>query len=88
MSDVPIQIRNPEIVRAIRQLAAEKRLPITDVVGEVVRAELSRIEAVRGAEVQRRLSKIRDAVERFNALPVVGPLLTDDDLYDEDGLPK
>jgi len=38
--------------------------------------------------VQRRLAAVRDIVERFNALPVVGPLLTDADIYDEDGLPK
>ena len=88
MNDVPIQIRNPDVVRAIRQLAAEKRLPITEVVGEAVNAELSRITAGREAEVQRRLAAVRAIVERFNALPVVGPLLTDDDLYDEDGLPK
>lgn len=88
MNDVPIQIRNPDVVRAIRQLAAERRQPITEVIGEVVNAELSRIKAGRGAEVQRRLAAIQDAVERFNALPVIGPLLTDDDLYDEDGLPK
>jgi hypothetical protein len=88
MNDVPIQIRNPDVVRAIRQLAAEKGQPITDVIGQVVNAELSRIEAGREVEVQRRLAAVRDIVERFNALPVVGPLLTDDDLYDEDGLPK
>jgi hypothetical protein len=88
MNDVPIQIRNPDVIRAIRQLAAEKRLPITEVVGEAVNAELSRIGTSRKAEVQRRLAAIADAVERFNALPVVGPMLTDEDLYDEDGLPK
>jgi hypothetical protein len=88
MNDVPIQIRNPDVVRAIRQLAAEKRLPITEVVGEVVSAELSRMERERQTRVQRRIAAINAAVEQFNALPVLGPPLTDDDLYDEDGLPK
>jgi hypothetical protein len=45
-------------------------------------------EIVDEAEVERRLRVIRELVTQFNALPVVGPLLTDDDLYDEDGLPK
>jgi hypothetical protein len=40
------------------------------------------------AEVERRIAAARDIVARFNALPVVGPLLTDEDLYDEEGLPK
>jgi hypothetical protein len=88
MNDAPIQIRNPEVVRALRRLAAKKGKPITDTVGELVGAELSRIDRVDDAEVQRRLKAARRIVAEFNALPVVGPLLTDDDLYDEDGLPK
>jgi hypothetical protein len=88
MNDVPIQIRNPEVIRAIRQLAARMGRPITDAVGEAVNAELSRLQRDQEVGIQQRLAAIRDAVERFNALPVVGSLLTDDDLYDEDGLPK
>ena len=88
MNDAPIQIRNPEVTRAIRALAEKKGQPITDVVAEAVNAELERLEDVRKTEAQRRLALIEDAVTRFNALPVVGPLLADDDLYDEDGFPK
>jgi len=39
-------------------------------------------------ERDRKLQAMRDAVARIQELPIVGPLLTDDDLYDEDGLPK
>jgi hypothetical protein len=88
MNDVPIQIRNPEVIRAIRELAAEKGQPITEVVGEAVRAELLRLSSRREAEIQRRMEAARKIIAEFNALPVVGPLLTDDDLYDEDGFPK
>jgi hypothetical protein len=88
MNDAPIQIRNPEVVRAIRRLAEKRGRPITDTLGELVGAELDRLERVDEAEVQRRLRAVEDIVRRFNALPVVGPLLTDDDLYDEDGLPR
>ncbi len=88
MTDAPIQIRKPEVTRAIRALAEKKGQPITDVVAEAVNTELQRLEAAGEAEVQRRLALIEDAVARFNALPVLGPLLTDDDLYDEDGFPK
>ncbi len=88
MSDAPIQIRNPEVVRAIRRLAAKRGKPITDTLGEVVGAELNRIDCVDEAQVQRRLVAARRIVAEFSALPVVGPLLTDDDLYDEDGFPK
>jgi hypothetical protein len=88
MNDAPIQIRNPEVAKAIRALAEKRGLPITEAVAEAVNAELTRLENLREAEVQRRLAAVRDIVERFNALPLVGPPLTDADLYDEDGLPK
>ena len=39
-------------------------------------------------EVQSRLRAIHEAVERFRALPVIGPALTDEDFYDEDGMPR
>ena len=35
-----------------------------------------------------RLAAIREIVRQIRAFPVVGPTLTDDDLNDEDGLPK
>jgi hypothetical protein len=88
MNDVPVQIRNPEIARAIRELAAKKGQPITEAVGDLVKTELRRLANCKEAEVQRRISAVRRLVEEFNALPIVGPLLTDDDLYDEDGLPR
>jgi hypothetical protein len=88
MNDVPIQIRNPEVIRAIRELATRKGQPITQALGEAVNAELGRIDAEHRARVQRKLIAIREAVDALHQLPVVGEPFTDDDLYDEDGLPK
>lgn len=88
MNDVPIQIRNPEVVRAIRALAEQTRQPITEAVGGAVREALKRQGSVSDAEYKRRLKAIDEIVQQFQALPIVGPMLTDDDLYDEDGLPK
>jgi len=88
MNDTPIQIRNPEVVRAIRALAQKTGQPITEAVGVAVEAELKRRDVVSDEERARRLRAMREAVKRFHQLPIVGPLLTDDDLYDEDGLPR
>jgi hypothetical protein len=53
-----------------------------------VKAQLA-IEQVKGNS---RLRKRRKESERLLAeihrMPVVGPLLTDDDLYDEEGMPR
>ena len=90
MNDVPIQIRNPEVVRAIRRLAAKRARAITEAIGEVVAAELEspgRSPRSGGSASPGRPAR-RIVRAEFNALPIVGRPLTDDDLYDEDGLPK
>jgi hypothetical protein len=88
MTGAPIQIRKPRVTGAIRELAARRGVGITDAVADAVDDALRRLDRLDEAEVQRRLAEVRRIVEEFNALPVVGPLLTDDDLYDEDGFPK
>ena len=82
----PIQIKKGDVTRDIRELAALKRKPITEAVAEAVRAELERER--RNCDIDERRRKIREIVEAFHRLPRVGPMLTDDDLYDENGLPK
>jgi hypothetical protein len=82
----PVQIKKDDVARDIRELAALKRKPITEAVAEAVRAELERER--RNASIEQRRREIRRIVEEFNSLPRIGPTLTDDDLYDEDGLPK
>ena len=83
---IPVQIRNEDGVRDIRELAALTRKPITEVVADAVRAELER--ARRASDLETRRREIRRIVNEFNSLPQAGPLLTDDDLYDQNGLPK
>ena len=88
MNDTPIQIRNPEVVRAIRDLAKKTGLPLTDAVGDAVREKLQGRGAVSRAEFERRLAAIKDISRRGRELPIIGPTPTDDDFYDEDGLPR
>lgn len=84
----PIQIRNQDVVRDIRRLAELKQQPITDVVAEAVRAKLDEAQRAREARTAERLRRISEIQEEIARLPMVGPLLTDADLYDEDGLPR
>ncbi len=86
--NAPVQIRKAETVERLRRLAEVEGKTITDLVDEMVRERDARLTAKREADFERRLSAVRETVQRFQALPVVGPLLTDDDFYDEDGLPK
>ena len=84
--NAPIQIRRDDVVQDIRELAALTEQPITEAVALAVRAEL--IKARRRSDIEVRRARVDDAIRRFREAPVIGPMLTDADLYDEDGLPK
>jgi hypothetical protein len=82
----PIQIRKEEVVRDIREAAALTNRSITDVVAEGARVVLDR--AKRRTTVGAREKAIDRIVAEYRALPKMGRMLTDDDLYDENGFPK
>lgn len=86
--NAPVQIRKSDTVERLRRLAALEGKTITELVDEMVRERDERLTTVREARIQRKIAEVNEIVAHFQALPVVGPLLTDDDLYDEDGLPK
>lgn len=86
--NAPVQIRKAETVERLRRLAALEGVSITDLVDEMVRERDARLVAAREADIAERRRGVEEAVRRFHALPIVGPLLSDDDFYDEDGLPK
>jgi hypothetical protein len=80
----PIQIKNEDVVRDIREAASLTHQSITEVVGEGARLVLER--ARRRAD--RRDREIDEILARVRALPRTGEDLTDADLYDEDGFPR
>ncbi|HXJ38416.1 MAG TPA: type II toxin-antitoxin system VapB family antitoxin [Bryobacteraceae bacterium] len=84
----PIQIRKPDVVNDIRALAALTGKSITDVVAESVRARLAEAQRERHKDFNLLMHDIHELQARLKALPVLGPPLTDADLYDEDGLPR
>lgn len=86
--NAPIQIRKPRAVELIRKVAAQRGQSITEALEALAEAELARQQTTREAEMERKRARVRQLVEEFNALPVTGPLLTDDDLYGPDGLPR
>ena len=72
----------------LREIARLEGRSITDLVEDMVRERDERLIARREAEIEAKLAAVEEIVAHFNSLPIIGPLLTDDDLYDEDGLPK
>jgi hypothetical protein len=87
MTDTPIQIRNPDVVRDIHTLSERLGLPIADVVADAVRRRLAE-ESVRIEDrLHDRRRRIEQVLERIDALPKRGALIADNDLYDDDGFP-
>lgn len=86
--NAPVQIRKAETVERLRRLAELEGRSITDLVDEMVRERDQRLTTAREAEMERKIERGREIVRHFQSLPIVGPLLTDDDIYDEDGLPR
>ena len=87
-STATIQIKRSEVTEEVRALAALTGVSITDAIGIAVKRQLE----IERAKADERLAKRRKDVGKLLAeirrLPVVGPQLTDEDLYDENGLPK
>lgn len=86
--NAPVQIRKPDVTERLRSLAQREGLSITDLVDEMARDREARANTARQAEIDRKIAAAEAIVVHFQSLPILGPLLTDDDFYDEDGLPK
>jgi hypothetical protein len=84
----PIQIKRPDVAEDIRTLAALTGVSITDAIANAVRAQLD-VERVRqNAILRKRKAAAEKILAELRRLPVRGPMLSDEDLYDEQGLPK
>jgi antitoxin VapB len=84
----PIQIKRPEVAGDIRTLASLMGVSITDAIANAVRGQLA-IERVKGdAKLRKRRKDAEKALTELRNLPVIGPDISDKDLYDEHGFPK
>lgn len=86
--NAPVQIRKSDTVERLRRLASLEGKTITELVDEMVRERDRQYEVRRENDIEARRQAVEEIVSHFNSLPIIGPLLTDDDFYDEDGLPK
>ncbi|KQZ31464.1 hypothetical protein ASD47_16655 [Caulobacter sp. Root1472] len=84
----PIQIRNAEVVENIRELARLRGAGLTETVEAAVRETLERERALKADDLGARQAKAMDLLQEIWARPRTGAVLTDADLYDEEGFPK
>ena len=87
-STAAIQIKKSEVTEEVRALAALTGVSITDAIGIAVKRQLEIERAKATVKLAKRRKEVEKLLAEIRRLPVVGPALTDDDLYDESGLPK
>ncbi len=87
-STAAIQIKKSEVTEEVRALAALTGVSITDAIGIAVKRQLEIERAKAAIKLAKRRKDVEKLLAEIRRLPVVGPVLTDDDLYDENGLPK
>lgn len=78
-----LTIKDPQVYENVRELANRKGLTMTAVVRELTQREL---ETTRRPTYEEKLQAIQEIQARVEEEGIT--FLTDDDLYDEDGLPK
>lgn len=77
-----MNIKDPEVRELAERLAARRRTTMTDAVRQALAEAIDRDASSRQGMTERLIEIGRRAA----AIP--GPYLTDDDLYDERGLPR
>jgi len=88
MTGITIRIRNPDVARDIRALADRLGLAITEVVADAVRRRLQEGSGKASDAQAAAQQRVLDVLARIDALAVTRSILTDDDLYGPDGLPR
>jgi hypothetical protein len=84
----PIQIKRPDVTADIRTLAELTGASITDAIAKAVRAQLAIERVKHDAKLRKRRKEADKILAGLRRLPVVGPGISDVDLYDAHGLPK
>lgn len=82
--NAPVQIRHPETAEELRTVARREGKTITALVQELLRDR----RVSKDQDHQQRLAAIREIQQRVAKLPRLEPWPTDDDFYDEQGLPR
>lgn len=83
-----ILIKDEEVDRLVRELAARTGQTITETVKQAVRDQLQRVPPAED-EIAARKRRLAELLAYFDALPRTNEHLTDDEIlgYDENGLP-
>ena len=86
-----LNIQRPETYELAKKLAARTGESLTDAVTKALEERLARLETVRAQDIEARIARIHEIQRDVRAsfgdhMPTAKEL--DDDMYDENGLPR
>jgi antitoxin VapB len=84
-----LSIKNEEVERMVRDLAARRAVPMTEALRQVLAEEEARVATAREAEIEARVAAVMAIAREVAAMPDVSDM-TDDEIlgYDDDGIPS
>ena len=84
-----LSIKNDEVERMVRALAARRHMPMTEALRQLLAEEEARAAAAQAAERQARYEAVMAIAARVAAMPDISDM-TDDEIlgYDEKGVPS
>lgn len=83
-----IQVKRADVVADVRELAAILGVSLTDAIHEAVRVKLLAEQTALMAEREAGQREADEILAKIRSAPRVGRPMTDEDLYDVEGLPK
>ena len=84
-----LSIKNTQVERMIRDLAARRSVTMTEALRQAVAHEIERDEEARAAEVEAKMAELMAITRELAALPVLDSRSADEIIgYDENGLPS
>ena len=84
-----LSIKNDEVERMIRALAARRHMPMTEALRQLLAEEEARAAEAQAAEIETKVAAIRRIQQEIAAMPTISDM-TDDEIlgYDENGIPS
>lgn len=83
-----LSIKDEETDALVRRLARARNLSYTGAIRLAVSNELARSEDAKDAQNERKIAAVRELQARWRAFPPLDLKAIDQEMYDEDGLPR
>ncbi|MDX2236788.1 MAG: type II toxin-antitoxin system VapB family antitoxin [Hyphomonadaceae bacterium] len=88
MSTMGLSIKNEDVEARVRRLAALTGEGVTEAIDNAVVERLARIEHTKSERARARLAALDAALARLGPRPPLDRKAIDEELYDEQGLPR